>query len=75
MKVYKLTVEDMSTLGAMGSNPTIAETKLFSTLAKAKKYAEENYGKKITWEHYTKNSWTSGDLMYVMYYIRKVAVE
>jgi hypothetical protein len=75
MFIYQLTVEDMSTLGAMGSSPTTTEVKPFSTLAKAKAYAEKDYGKKITWEKYTKNSWTSGDLRYVMYYIRKITVE
>jgi nitrous oxide reductase accessory protein NosL len=50
MFIYQLTVEDMSTLGAMGSSPTTTEVKPFSTLAKAKAYAEKDYGKKITWE-------------------------
>jgi hypothetical protein len=70
MEVYELTIEDMSTLGAMGSSPTVTETKLFANLENAQAYAEKDYGKPITWEHYTKRGWTSGDLMYVMYYIR-----
>lgn len=75
MFIYIVEVEDMSTLGMMGSSPTTVEREPFSTLANAKKYAEKNYGKKITWEKCAKNTWSSGDLLHVMYYIRKVAVD
>jgi hypothetical protein len=44
-------------------------------LANAKKFAEKDYGKKIKWEKCAKNTWTSGDLLHVMYYIKKVTVD
>ena len=75
MHIYIVTVEDMSMLGMMGSSPTTVEREPFSTLANAKKFAEKDYGKKIKWEKCAKNTWTSGDLLYVMYYIRKVTVD
>lgn len=75
MKVYELEIEDLSTLGAMGSSSTVVYTKLFSTLKKAKKHAQKQRNKKITWKKYKKNHWTSGDLTYVAYNIRRVEVE
>jgi len=75
MNIYELSVEDLTSLGHMGSSSTLVETRLYDSLEKAQAYAEADYGKEIKWSNYTKNSWTSGDLMFVEYIIRIKTVE
>ena len=74
MMVYRLLVEDMSTLGAMGSSPTTKSRNLYTTPEKAKAAAVEDYGSEIKWTRMRKDSWTSGDLRYVMYSVSGIEV-
>ena len=69
MKLYELTIEDMTTLGHMGSSPTVKERKMFLDPNDARAYAEADYEKDIKWTALRKGAWTSGDLSYVMYSI------
>ena len=69
MTLYELTIEDMTTLGHMGSSPTVKERKMFLDPNDARAYAEADYEKDIKWTALRKGSWTSGDLRYVMYSI------
>ena len=73
--VFELVIEDLTTLGHMGSSSRIKETKLFATAKNAQAYAEADYGKKIKWSGYRYNNWTSGDLSFVMYTVRERTVE
>ena len=75
MKLYELTIEDMTTLGHMGSSPTVKERKMFLDPNDARAYAEADYEKDIKWTALRKGAWTSGDLSYVMYSIRARSVE
>ena len=72
--VYEMVREDMTTLGAMGTSPTVDMRKLFSTMESAQEFAEEDYGNKIHWTQVNSTYASSGDLRYVMYciYIRNV---
>ncbi len=71
MILYELTIEDMTTLGHMGSSPTVKERKMFLDPNKAREYAEADYEKAIKWTALKKGAWSSGDLSYVMYTIRQ----
>lgn len=71
--VYELVIEDMTTLGAMGSSPTVKSSVPYGTLKKAQDVAVNDYGDKITWSQ-ERNYWSSGDLSYVMYTIYKTKV-
>ena len=73
--IYELVVEDLTTLGHMGASSTTKERKLFKDHRKAKEYAVELYGEEIKWTSYHGDSWTSGDLRYVMYNIYGKTVE
>lgn len=73
--IYELVVEDLTTLGHMGSSSTVKQRKLFKDPQKAKAYAEELYGEAIKWTGYHGDSWTSGDLRYVMYNVYGKTVE
>lgn len=75
MIIYELIIEDLTTLGRMGSSSTVKERKLFLNPNDARAYAEENYEKDIKWTALGKGSWTSGDLSYVMYTIQARTVE
>lgn len=75
MKLYELTIEDMTTLGAMGTSPTVKERKMFLDPNDAREYAETDYEKDIKWTPLREGCWTSGDLSYVMYSIRQRLVE
>jgi hypothetical protein len=75
MIIYELIIEDMTTLGAMGTSPTVKERKLFLNPNDARTYAEADYEKNIKWTALRKGSWTSGDLSYVMYVIHARTVE
>ena len=72
--VYEMVREDMTTLGAMGTSPTVDMRKLFTSMESAKAFAEEDYGDKIQWTLVGDTYASSGDLRYVMYciYIRKL---
>ena len=41
--VFQLTIEDLTSLGHMGSSSTVLSRRLFSTELKAKKFAEADY--------------------------------
>lgn len=71
--VYELVIEDMTTLGPMGSRPTVKSAVPYSTLEKAQDVAVRNYGDKITWSK-QRTHWSSGDLRYVMYSIYEIEV-
>ena len=73
MVIYELVIEDMTTLGAMGSSPTVKSSVPYSTLEKAQDIAAKDYGDKITWSR-QRNYWSSGDLSYVMYTIYETEV-
>ena len=75
MILYELTIEDMTTLGHMGSSPTVKERKMFLEPNDACAYAEADYEKDIKWTTTGRGNWTSGDLSYVMYTIRARDVE
>ncbi len=75
MKVYELLIEDLTTLGHMGSSSTVKERRMFIEPNQCKIYAEINYGKDIKWTKLSSGSWTSGDLRHVMYSIRARTVE
>lgn len=73
MIIYELVIEDMTTLGAMGSSPTVKSCMPYSTLEKAQDVAVRDYGDKITWTK-QRTHWSSGDLRYVMYTIYETEV-
>jgi len=75
MKLYELIIEDMTTLGAMGTSPTVTERKMFLDPNDARAYAEADYEKDIKWTATGRGNWTSGDLSYVMYTIHVRMVE
>ena len=75
MTLYELIIEDMTTLGAMGTSPTVTERKLFLEPQGAREYAEADYKDDIKWAATSQGSWTSGDLRYVMYSIKRVEAE
>lgn len=72
MEVFKLRSEDLTNVGGrMGTGFTTTHwSKLFSTVTKAKKYAEKDYGKSLKWTKIEKGFQTE-DLGYVMYHITK----
>lgn len=77
MKIFSLVSENivMAAGGPMGSPVVNNFTKPFSTLTKAKKFAQKDYNgdEKITWSKRGKYH-CSGDLRYVMYTITEVSV-
>ena len=75
MKLYELIIEDMTTVGRMGSSSTVRERKMFLDPNDAREYAEADYEQSIKWHATAKGSWSSGDLMWVMYNIRVRIVE
>jgi hypothetical protein len=75
MILYELVIEDMTTVGRMGSSSTVRERKMFLDPNAAREYAEKDYENSIKWTAIRKGTWTSGDLMWVMYYIRSMTVE
>lgn len=75
MIIYELIIEDLTTLGRMGSSSTVKERKMFLKPNVAREYAEADYEKDINWTALGKGSWTSGDLSYVMYTIQARTVE
>lgn len=75
MILYELVIEDMTTVGRMGSSSTVRERKMFLDPNDARKYAEKDYEQPIKWTAVRKGTWSSGDLMWVMYYIRRTKVE
>jgi hypothetical protein len=76
MEIYKLVSENLSGLGGpMGTESTsINFVKYFTTVDKAEKYAEKEFGKTITWKKYGREL-NSGDLRFVMYHISKIEIE
>ena len=74
--MYKLRNEDLTHLGGpMGAEYTTTRyNKYFTTVDKAKNFAEKEYGKPINWTKYNR-SISSGDLGYVMYDITLVEIE
>lgn len=72
---YELIYEDLTGLGgSMGTERTFTKwRKFFSSMQKAKKYAEKDYGKPLEWFE-TDDGVRSNDLSYVMYYITRVKV-
>ena len=75
MILYELVIEDMTTVGRMGSSSTVRERKMFLDPNDAREYAEKDYEASIKWTPVKKGTWCSGDLMWVMYYIRSIIVE
>jgi len=74
MTVYQLLIENMTTLGHMGSSPTTISRNLYSSLGTAQAHAKLNYQKDIIWTKLGAMSWSSGDLIHVMYTIRAIEV-
>ncbi len=76
MTVYELSKEDMTTLGHMGTSPTTEWEKLYSTLEAAEIAGLADYKKygKFRWTKMRDGRWSSGDLLHVMYDIRKIEV-
>ena len=75
MKLYELIIEDMTTVGRMGSSSTVRERKMFLDPNDARTYAETDYENSIKWHASAKGCWSSGDLMWVMYRIEQRIVE
>ncbi len=75
MILYELVIEDMTTVGRMGSSSTVRERKMFLDPNDAREYAEADYEDSIKWHATAKGSWCSGDLMWVMYNIQVRIVE
>lgn len=73
--MYQLVSENLTNLGGpMGTEYTFDNFRSqFSTLEKAKHFAESDYGGKIDWIK-TKKGVRSKDLGYVMYHIDKLTV-
>jgi hypothetical protein len=74
--VYELVSENLTGLGGPMGTENITDNwrKTFSTLDKAKKYAEKDYGKPLSWNR--KNGRVeSDDLGYVDYIINRVKIE
>ncbi len=76
--LYALICEDMSGLGMQGSTSTTNWRRYFTTAAKAKKYAAAHFNvgnetRKLQWEK-TEDGWTTGDMSYVMYEVKKLKV-
>ncbi len=74
MIVYELTIEDMTTLGHMGSRPTTIFCNLYSSLGVAQAHAKIHYQKDIKWTKRPSGTWSSGDLRHVMYSIRLIEI-
>lgn len=81
MFIYQLISENLSGLGSpMGTECTWENfSKPFSTMDKAKAYAQKDYNKScpkevLEWHKETYGERT-GDLGFVMYYIKKIKVE
>ena len=79
--MFELESENLTGLGGpMGTEETtINWRKFFTTVEKAKEFAEKDYKKKggreeFDW-HEDDGEWCSGDLLFVMYNIRPVKVE
>ena len=79
--IYSLTREDLSNIGApMGREYSTTDwIKLFSSIHKAKKYAQKDYDnidgrEKFEWTR-KYGEWNSGDLLSKMYTIRKVVID
>jgi len=68
--IYELIYEDLTHLGGpMGTEYTTNHFKgIFTSEEKAKKAAEEDYGKSISWRK-DEEELHSPDLIYVMYHI------
>jgi hypothetical protein len=83
---FELKSEDMTHLGGpMGSDYTKENWhKLFKSLGSAKACAERDYNKqikgltkgyrKLCWKEDGYGGWTTGDLLFVMYTIKRVSV-
>ncbi len=72
--MYSLTSENLANLGQQGATTHLNWKKYFSSLEKAKAYAEKDYGKPIEWVN-TYDGTRSPDLLWVTYHISKVEVE
>lgn len=70
MVLYELVVEDMSLNGHMGSGSTVRERKMFIDPNDARDYAEKDYENDIKWTKVRNSTWSSGNLVWVMYYIQ-----
>lgn len=80
MRVYKLVSENLSGLGGMmGTEHTHNNfVKYYTSLQKAKGFAEADYEKPIVWkgmDSRAKEGYRSDDFGYVMYRIYKIEVE
>jgi len=75
--MYEVESENLSSLGGpMGTEHTTTNwRKYFLDLINAKSFCEKDYGKKIEWKRKGHNGACSGDLLYVMYNIRKIKIE
>jgi hypothetical protein len=74
--MYELKSVNLSHLGGpMGSEYTTTNwRRYFKTLKGAKNAADKDYGKKIDWKK-TDGEIHSGDLLYVKYEIKELAIE
>lgn len=74
--IYQLEVIDMSNVNSLVDRCVLTKfIKYFTSIDFAKKYAEKNYGNKITQWHRRNGGVDSGDLGHVMYEIRKIKIE
>ena len=74
--MFSLRSENLGTLGTYMGNGYSFDNwiKYFTTLEKAKAYAEKDYGKPIEWVDVSMGV-RSPDLLWVMYHIHKIEVE
>jgi hypothetical protein len=75
-QIFQLTNEDLSDVGGpMGRNSSKTRyRKYFTSVVKAQKHAEKEYGQKIKWVRHTTYV-TSGDLLHTMYDIKPIHIE
>lgn len=75
-EIFRLRVDDLTGLGGSMGSEAVREkySKYFSSAHEAKRYAEKDYGKQISWIK-DRDRIHSGDLRYIMYIITQLKIE
>lgn len=71
MRVYELVVEDLTCLAKMGDQPGFIMSKLFTSIAKAKAFADQYHGSPVEWF----DMYNSEDLGSYLFVIQERIVE
>jgi hypothetical protein len=74
--VYFLTSTNMVGAGGhqLNASTPVNWMKCYQSAASAKRVAEHDYGKRIEWHKRDNGGFSSGDMLYVMYEIKKIKV-